>query len=359
MGNGKRRNKIRRSKRVGAGPGDVTYVGSSHTNKAGITLIDYNSTSFTERAAVSVDDLLPYRDNPNVTWINVDGVSNTKILEALGTSFNLHPLTVEDLANTQQRPKLEEYDDYLFVVLKMIRYNDQLNDIDVEQVSLVLANNWILSFQENIDGDVFEAVRERIRLGRGRIRKSQNDYLLYALIDAIVDHYFVILEKIGDRVEALEDTLIANPKPSDLEKLYKLKGQIYQLRRAIWPLRDVLSTLGKKDSGLLNDSTLIYIRDVYDHTVQVLESVEMTRDILSELLDIYLSSVSYRMNSIMKVLTIITTIFMPLSFIAGVYGMNFEHMPELKWAYGYPAVLTLMAFVTFAMLYAFRRVKWL
>jgi magnesium transporter len=241
----------------------------------------------------------------------------------------------------------------------MIRYDDSREELDVEQVSLVLSNNWLFSFQENVAGDVFEAIRERIRLGRGRIRKSQVDYLLYALIDAIVDHYFVVLEKLGDRIELLEDTLIANPKPSDLEKLYKLKGQVYYLRRAIWPLREVVATLAKKDSGLLQDSTLIYIRDVYDHTIQVIDNVEMMRDILSELLDIYLSSVSYRMNAIMKVLTIITTIFMPLSFIAGVYGMNFEHMPELKWVYGYPGVLGLMTLVTLFMLAFFRRAKWI
>lgn len=351
--------KLKRKTQVGAAPGSIIYTGEAKDQKVRIRLIDYNPSSVSEEELANLEDCFPYRDTSTVSWINIDGVHDTRTLETLGKHFAIHPLTLEDMANTQQRPKLEEYDNYLFVVLKMISYDESREELDVEQVSLLLSNNWLFSFQENIAGDVFEPVRERIRLARGRIRKSQSDYLLYALIDAIVDHYFLVLEKLGDRIEILEDTLIANPKPSDLEKLYKLKGQIYFLRRAIWPLREVVGTLGKKDNGLLQETTLIYMRDVYDHTVQVIDNVEMMRDILSELLDIYLSSVSYRMNAIMKVLTIITTIFMPLSFIAGIYGMNFEHMPELKWVYGYPAVIGLMAFVTIVMLAAFRRAKWI
>ena len=291
-----------------------------------------------------------------VTWINIDGLQKTDVIKKVGKEFDLHPLVLEDIANTGQRPKIEDFTNYIFAVLKMIHYIK--GEIRTEQISLLFGSNWILSFQENED-DPFEPIRERLRLDKTRIRKMGADYLIYSLIDSVVDNYFVVLEKIGEKIEEIEEELITNPVPETLQNLHNLKREMILLRKSVWPLREVISRLERWESKLISKSTDIFFRDVYDHTIQVIDAIESFRDMLSGMLDIYLSSVSNRMNEVMKVLTIIATIFIPLTLVAGVYGMNFRNMPELDWVWGYPLVLLFMLGIGIIMLFYFRRKRWL
>ena len=291
-----------------------------------------------------------------VTWINVDGLQEVDIIKKVGEEFNLHSLVLEDIANTGQRPKIEDFSDYVFTVLKMIQYTQE--EIRTEQVSLLFGVDWVLSFQES-SGDTFDAVRNRLRASESRIRKRGPDFLVYSLIDSIIDNYFVVLEKIGERIEEIEDELIYNPVPETLQKLHDLKREMILLRKSVWPLREVISRLERWESKLINKSTDIFLRDIYDHTIQVIDAIESFRDMLSGMLDIYLSSISNRMNEVMKVLTIIATIFIPLTLVAGIYGMNFRSMPELGWDWGYPFVLLFMLGIGIIMLFYFRNKKWL
>jgi len=310
-----------------------------------------------EKEAKDVEECFPFRDKPTVTWINIDGVDRVDVIERLGKHFNLHPLALEDIVNTGQRPKMEDFLDYILLVLKMLYYDEKEGEFKAEQISLILGPNWVISFQENA-GDVFDPIRERIRSDKGRIRKMGADYLVYALMDAIVDNYFIILEKIGENIEEIEDKLVTNPAPETLQALHILKRQMIFLRKSVWPLREVISRLERWESQLVNKSTDIYLRDLYDHTIQVIDAIETFRDMLSGMLDIYLSSVSNRMNEVMKVLTIIATIFIPLTFVAGLYGMNFKFMPELEWPWGYPFVLLVMFAIGILMVIYFRKKKW-
>jgi magnesium transporter len=289
---------------------------------------------------------------------DVGGVHKIEILESFGKLFGLHPLLLEDIANTDQRPKLDDYGSYGYVVVKMLYEGERHGDIVVEQVSLIYGDNFLLSFQEN-GGDVFQAVKDRLRSGKGRLRHAGSDYLLYALIDSVVDRYFGVLETVGERIEALQDLVVSNPQPETLREIHALKRQLLFLRRSVWPLRDVINNLSRAEGHFMQESTKVFFRDVYDHVVQIVDTVESLREMVSSMLEIYLSSVSYRLNAVMKVLTIITTIFMPLSFIASIYGMNFEHMPELRSSWGYPAVLLTMAAIGAAMLFFFKRKNWL
>jgi len=260
--------------------------------------------------------------------------------------------------NTGQRPKMEDFGDYLFIVLKMLHYDEEEDETKTEQVSLILSSKFVISFQEN-EGDVFDSVRDRIRSDRGRIRKMGVDYLAYSLIDAIVDNYFMVLEKIGEKIEDIEDEMVKNPTPEVLHTIHRLKRELIFLRKSVWPLREVISRLERWESPLIDKSIDIYLRDVYDHTIQVIDALETFRDMLSGMLDIYLSSVSNRMNEVMKVLTIIATIFIPLTLVAGIYGMNFKYMPELDWFWGYPMVYMIMLAIGVVMLIYFRKKKWL
>ena len=298
------------------------------------------------------------RGKRTVTWVNVDGIHLLAETAAMGDCLELHPLVLEDVANTNQRPKAEDYGDYLYVVLKMLAYDDEANQTTSEQISLVLGPDYVVSFQER-PGDVFGAIRERIRSAKGRIRKMGADYLAYCLLDALVDNYFVVLEKIGDRIEFFEDQLVTEPTAGTLHEIHNLKREMIFLRKSVWPLREVIGALQRGESKLIQDSTGIYLRDVYDHTIQVIDTAETFRDMLSGMLDIYLSSVSNRMNEVMKVLTVIATIFIPLTFLAGVYGMNFKHMPELQWVWAYPALWLVMLAIALVMLLYFHRRKWL
>jgi len=348
----------KRSKKAGLPPGTLMHIGDKKTEKTRITLIDYDEAQVQEKEIKNVEECFPFKDTPTVTWINIDGIHDVEVIEKIGKHFNLHPLLREDIANTDQRPKMEDFCDHIFVVLRMLEYDEVKKSIKSEQISLVVGSNFVISFQEST-GDIFNPLRERIRTGKGRVRKTGADYLAYSLIDAIVDNYFIILEKIGERIEEIEEKLVTNPTPETLKIIHELKSEMIFLRKSVWPLREVISGLQSMESPLIKESTAVYLRDVYDHTIQVIDTVETFRDMLSGMLDIYLSSISNKMNEIMKVLTIIATIFIPLTFIAGVYGMNFKYMPELEWQFGYFAILILMSVIGFLMLIYFRGKKWL
>ncbi len=323
-----------------------------------ITIIDYDKTQFQKKEAKRVEECFPFKDKPTVTWINIDGIHQVDIIEKIGNHFNIHPLVLEDIVNTGQRPKMEDFVDYIFIVLKMLYYDEKANETKAEQISLILGSNFVVSFQES-KGDVFDPIRDRIRSDRGRVRKMGADYLAYALIDAIVDNYFTILEKLGEKIEGIEDELVTNPASETLQTIHSLKKEMIILRKSVWPLREVISRLERWESPLIKKSLEIYLRDVYDHTIQVIDAIETFRDMLSGMLDIYLSSVSNRMNEVMKVLTIIATIFIPLTLIAGIYGMNFRYMPELESRWSYPIVYLIMFAVGVLMVIYFRRKKWL
>ncbi len=348
-----------RSKKAGLPPGSLVHIGEKKAEETRVTILDYDEAHVEEKEAKTVGECFPFKDRPTATWINVEGVSDVEAIERLGACYGLHPLVLEDILNTDQRPKMEDFEQYSYIVLKMLTYREASGQVETEQISLVLGQNFILSFQEGKEGDVFGPIRERIKTGKGRIRKMGVDYLAYTLIDAVVDNYFIILEKLGERIESLEEALVVNPTTGTLREIHSLKREMVFLRKAVWPLREVISSLQRGESSLIQDSTRVYLRDVYDHTIQVIDSIETFRDMVSGMLDIYLSSVSNRLNAVMKVLTIITTVFMPLTFIAGIYGMNFKYMPELERPWGYPAVLLVMFGIGTSMLIYFRKKKWL
>jgi magnesium transporter len=345
------------SKKPGLPPGTLIYTGDKTDEKVSISLIDYDEKQFQEKEVESIEECFPFKDTPTVTWINIDGVHDVNLIEKLGNHFDLHPLIMEDIVNTQHRPKMEDSGGYIFIVLRMLSYDDKAGEIKSEQISLVLGSNFVISFQESC-GDVFEPVRDRIRKGKGRIRKMGADYLTYALLDAIIDNYFVVLERLGEIIEDTEDDLVRQPTSNTLQAIHSLKREAITLRKSVWPLREVISDMTRSETPLIQDSVNIYLRDIYDHIIQVIDTIESFRDMVAGMLDIYLSSLSNRMNEVMKVLTIFASIFIPLTFITGIYGMNFAFMPELGWRWGYPAVLILMALAAAAMLIYFRRKKW-
>ncbi len=348
----------RGSNKVGLPPGTLVHIGEKRTEKVKITIIDYDETHFQEKEVETIEECFPFKDKPTVTWINIDGIHEVEIIEKIGKHFEIHPLVLEDIVNAGQQPKMEDLEEYVFVILKMLFYDEETKEIKPEQVSLILGSNFVITFQER-EGDVFNPIRERIRRAKGRIRKMKADYLAYALIDTIVDHYFVVLEKLGEWIESLEEELVSNPTPETLQTIHTLKRELIFLRRSVWPLREAVISLERGESVLIHESTGIYLRDVYDHTIQVIDTIETFRDMVSGMLDVYLSSISNRMNEVMKVLTIIATIFIPLTFIAGLYGMNFKYIPELEWHWGYFAVLSLMVLVVSYMVLYFRKKRWL
>jgi magnesium transporter len=348
----------RRSKKAGLPPGTIVHVGEKRRERVKLSVINYDEVNFQEKEVNNVEEALSLRNKSSVTWLNIDGVHQPEIIEQVGKNFGMHPLVLEDIANTGQRPKMEDFDDYIFVVLRMLRFDEKENQTKTEQISVILGRDFVVSFQE-MEGDVFDAIRERLRSNKGRIRKMGADYLAYSLIDAVVDNYFMVLESLGETIEDIEDKLVTNPTAETLRTIHDLKREMVFLRKSVWPLREVINRLERSESPLINKSTFVYLRDVYDHTIQVMDAVETFRDMLSGMLDIYLSSVSNRMNEVMKVLTVIATIFIPLTFIAGIYGMNFRYMPELELAWSYPAVLILMLIIALLMVVYFRRKKWI
>jgi magnesium transporter len=348
----------KRSKKTGLAPGTLMHIGSQKSGSTRIDVVEYDGSHLEKRQLTSLAGCLIRKASPIVTWINVDGISEVEVLQHFGSCYGIHPLVLEDILATDQRPKAEDYGDYLYVVLKMIALDDATGEIKSEQVSIVLGENYLISFQEGLEGDVFEPVRARLRNEKSRLRVMGPDLLLHALLDLIVDNYFLVLEKLAERIEDIEDELIDKPTTATVHAIYLQKREMLFLHKAVWPLREVVSGLQRRDSQLIQDAAVIYLRDLYDHTVQVLDTMETLRDMLSGMLDIYLSSVSNRLNEVMKVLTIIATIFMPLSFIVGLYGMNFKNMPEYDWRYGYPGVLLLMVLIVGGMLVYFRKKRW-
>jgi len=349
---------FRQGGKSGLPPGTPVFVGERKQDVARIDIMNYSADHLEEVREASLADCARAKDSAGVSWINVVGIHDIDLTQGLASLFGLHPLTTEDLANTSQRPKAEEFDHYLFFVLKMLDYAEETRVIEQENVSVILGAGYILSFQEK-EGDVLDPVRERIRSGKGQIRRRGADYLAYAIMDGVVDEYFVSLEKLGDYIEDLDDEILIEPDPSHMREIHRLKRVIVYLRKAVWPLREEIATMEKRGAHLIQPETRLFLRDLYDHTIQVIDMVETYRDIIGSMHDTYLSSNSNRMNEVMKVLTIIGTIFIPLTFIAGVYGMNFQYMPELKWHWGYYGLLGLMALIALVMLVLFKRRRWL
>lgn len=342
--------------KLGAPPGTIIYHGEDRSEKVKITLIEFNEGEFLEKEFYDLADCVSHVNPTMVKWINVDGIHNVQLIESIGKHFNIHPLTLEDIVNTNQRAKFEDYENYVVSIMKMIYYDTELHS---EQLTVILMEGMVISFQEVHGGDAFDLIRNRIRQGKGRIRKMGADYLAYALIDAVVDCYFTILEKIGDRIELLEEELITEPTKETLQQLHHMKREMIYVRKAVWPMRELINNFERSETELIKPSTDIYLRDVHDHTIRVIDTVETYRDLLSGMMDIYLSSVSNRMNEVMKILTIITTIFVPVTFIVGVYGMNFDFMPELHSKWGYPLTWVVMLTIIISLLIYFRRKKWL
>ena len=346
------------SHKIGLPPGSLVYMGDKVSEKVQIHVIDYNEKDIQEFDFQDIKKTFPFRDTSTVTWINIDGLHDTGLIENVGNHFQIHPLVLEDIVNTDHRPKIDDMDSYLFINLKMIYKTQDMNDIQSEQVSLILGRNYVISFQEH-PGDVFEIIRNRIRSDKGRIRKMGSDYLCYALMDAIIDQYYTVLEHVGDRIEAIEDEVLINPTTRTLQQLHEIKNRLLFLRKSIWPLREIINRLERGEIKLIKTATRFFFRDIFDHTIQILEMIETMRDMNSGMFDMYLSNISNRMNEVMKVLTIIATIFIPLTFIAGVYGMNFENMPELKWHWGYFGILGVMTAIAITLILFFKKRKWL
>jgi len=346
------------SAKAGLPPGILVHVGEKLVDKTTITIIDYDEAGVTESAVETPGECREYVGRNTVTWVNLVGLHDTDLVQRFGDVFEIHPLVLEEILNTGQRPKIDDHGDYIFFVGKMLYRSPGNGHIVAEQVSLVLGHNYVLSFQE-LKEDVFDPIRERIRTATGRIRGMGGSYLAYALLDAVVDNYYVVIEEVTERIEELQEQVVADPAPAALEAINRLKSDLVFMRKALWPLREVVGSLERSESALVERDVAPYLRDVYEHTIQVIDSVESLRDLLSGVLDIYMSSISNRMNEVMRVLTVIATIFIPLTFIAGVYGMNFERMPELQWPFGYAAVLGVMLLVSLGMVAYFRKRHWL
>ncbi|MGD9898851.1 MAG: magnesium/cobalt transporter CorA [Calditrichaceae bacterium] len=347
-----------RSKKIGLPPGTMVFVGDKKVENVSISVIDYNQDHYEARQLLKIEEAFPFKKTPTVSWLNINGLHDIEILEKIGSHYDIHPLILEDILNTDQRPKVEVFENYIFIVLKMITYNAVKEDVLIEQVSLLIGDNFVITFQE-FEGDLFQPVRERIEGGKGRLRKSGPDYLMYAIMDVLIDNYFFVLEQLGETVENLEEKVLLEPSQLIIHDIQRMKRELIFLRKSVWPLREVISNLIREDSVLIKSTTDPFLRDLYDHTIQVVDTVETFRDMVSGILDIYLSSISNKMNEVMKVLTIIATIFIPLTFFAGIYGMNFEFMPELHFRWAYPALWGAMLTIAIIMVAYFRRKRWL
>jgi magnesium transporter len=350
---------IKRSKKpAGASPGSLVFVGDQKVKKVRITVMDYDADQLIEDELDSVESTFKFKKNATTSWINVDGLHDIEMLGRIGEYFGIHPLSLEDILNTGQRPKSEDFDEYMHITFKMLIFDSENMCIRSEQISLIVGENYLISFQE-AEGDVFHSVRERIRKGKARIRTGGSGYLAYALVDAVVDHYFTVLEAVGGEIESLEGKLIDDPDTSALETIHNLKREMIFFRKQAWPMREMINNLEKSESNVFKDASGIFLADVYDHTIQVIDTIESFRDLLSSMQDLYLSTVSNRMNEVMKLLTIIATIFIPITFLAGIYGMNFDFMPELHWKGAYFILLGVMALIGIGMVIFFRRKNWL
>lgn len=356
-----KKNKLitKQSSKVGSVPGTPTFIGEQKLENVIIDIIEYTPEFLKESNNISFDALLKlYSNNLSVKWINIKGIHDINLIENIGRMLNIHPLTLEDLVNTNHRTKIEIFQDYIFFVVKVVKYDDVTKTLSIDHVSLILGENYVVTFSEEND-DVFNSVRERITSSKGRIRNMKSDYLAYALVDSVVDCYYSTMEKIGEHIESIEDIVMSDPKPKDIVEIHQLKRDMLRLRKALWPLREEISILQKSENKLIYSETRLFFYDLYEHIIQISDMIDVFREILFSTHDIYLSSVSNKMNETMKLLTVIGTIFIPLTFIVGVYGMNFENMPELKWHWGYYFIWGIMVVISFGMLIFFRRKKWL
>ena len=351
------------SRKAGFPPGSPVFIGEKVTEEFGLDTVDYDAENLSVSTPVRLDDFHLLKKTPSNTWIRVHGLHDAEAVDSFCLGFGLHPLTIEDILHTGQRPKIDHYDDYLFLVLNLVNYDDATREMRMEQISFVLGPSYLLTFHEK-DDDIFDDVLARLQNNKGRTRKMGVDYLLYSLLDRVVDNFFSVLEKIGEEIEDLEEELVAAPSPETLHSIHFLKREMILLRKSVWPLREVINGLQRDETTFMGESIRVYLKDLYDHTIQVLDTVETFRDIISGMIDIYLSSVSNRMNEVIKVLTIFAVIFIPLTFITGLYGMNFNtsqspfNMPELNWYFGYPFALLLMAGTAISMLVYFKKKKW-
>jgi len=349
--------KKKTSAKVGLPPGSIIHVGEQKIEKVKITLTEYDEKNVETCEINSVEEIDPYTDTPQVTWVNVSGLHDTELIKQIGEKFSIHPLVLEDILNTETRPKIEMTDDYIFIAMKMLTYNSNEDQIDTEQVSFILGNSFVFSFLEKSD-NIFNPIKDRITNNYGRVRKQASDYLFYALMDVVVDQYFLLLEQIEQNIELLDDEVITNADRSQIEKIYNLKNKLLLTRRSLWPLRELFTRLIREESKLINKKIVPYLRDLLDHTIQITETIELQREITNGLMETHLSMMSFKMNEVMKVLTVIATIFIPLTFIVGIYGMNFPNMPEMQWPWAYYALWGVMICVVLFMLFYFKRKKW-
>ena len=353
----KKKNKpTKKSSHIAAHKAVEDDSGTSPSSNIILEMISFNEKSFSRVENIPIDEILQKCDRQSINWINIDGLSDTSIIKKVGEHFNLHYLLLDDIMNTDHRPKVDEYDDHLFLTMKML-YRMEGDEIDYEHISFVLGKDFLLSFQEK-EGDIFNNLRERIKNDTGIFRKRGADYLLYRLVDTIVDSYYTILENVGYKVEALEENISTNPTIEDFRQIQELKKEFIYLRKVVYPLREALNKILKNEYGFIEKNTLKYYSDVYDHVIHLIDSLDTYKDLTSTLMDLYMNTINYKMNEVMKLLTIITTIFIPLSFVAGIYGMNFENMPELTWHYGYYEVLGIMGIIFIGMIFYFRFKKW-
>jgi magnesium transporter len=346
------------SDKLGMGPGSLVHVGDVLESETRITVIDYSKETVNELQIDSIDKILKYKNSDSVTWVIIEGLANVDIVESVGKIFNIHQLVLEDILNTHQRPKFEEYEDHLFIVLKCLLPENEDFSVSYEQISLLVLKNFVLTFKEKTD-DLLQPVQQRVNSSKGRFRSLGADYLTYAILDTIVDQNFVLIDFLDDEITMLEDRLLTSePTQATLKIIQKLKREIISIRRHVSPIRELMTAMLRSESDLINEKTHKYLRDVSDHVIRVIESIESYRDILTSLLEIYISSVSNKMNEVMKVLTVFASIFIPLTFIAGIYGMNFEHMPELKWKWAYPSLWFAFIAIPVVLLIYFKKKKW-
>ena len=346
------------SKKAGLPPGSLVHVGELLETEARITIVDYNKDVIEEQTIESVEQILQCREKDTVTWVNIEGLGNIELVGAIGEAFNIHPLVLEDILNTHQRPKLEEYDDYLYCVLKGISLAENRFSVEYEQISMLILNDFVFTFKEKQD-ELFEPVRRRLRSSKGHFRSQGADYLAYVILDTIVDSYFSLQDSLDDIVDSVEEELLTEPTPKTLATIQSVKRELIIIRRSISPLREMLNAILRSESPLIEEKSLIYFRDISDHVLRISESIESSRDMIAGLLDIYITTISNKMNEIMKVLTVFASIFIPLTFIAGIYGMNFEYMPELKWKWAYPALWMTFIAIPVILLVYFKKKKWL
>lgn len=359
----RRRNKYQ--SKVGLPPGSIVHVGDVRADDATIEVIDYNAERVNSANIDDVETLYSYLDSFETnTWVRFSGLHETGQISEIGSKLEIHPLVMEDIVNTSQRPKVEAYDDYLYIVIKHLKRSDEDGGIVSNQISLILSKACVLSFHEEKE-PVFDSIKPRIDVPNGRFRKYGSDYLCYALIDLVVDNYFSILEDFNDEVIQIEDSLMANTETTNYDNLHQLRRKLILMRRHMNPMREVVQGLIREDNELISDGIKLYMRDVNDHLMRVIESLEHTLDISASLMETHMTQINIRSGEVMKVLTIIATIFIPLTFVAGIYGMNFNpegspyNMPELDWYYGYPISLGFMFVLTLGMLFYFRRKKWI